>query len=81
MRLMTSNMKRKHHLSNNEGQTAVEYVMLLGVVIVVMVSLTSIIKARMVPPGGQCVQGSQNLFCQIEAIVSPQSLRYFRVKR
>lgn len=79
--VMISKKKLRQHLSNESGQAAVEYILLMGVVVVMMVSLTKIMKDRLLPQGGVCVAGSVNFFCQVEAIVSPVSLRYYRVRR
>ena len=78
---MNSNYDYKDHLTNEDGQAAVEYILLLGVVMVIMVSLTTIMKDRLMPANGECTGGSTNFFCQIKDIVSPQSIRYYRIKR
>lgn len=63
-------MARKN-LNNQKGQTAVEYIFLLAVVVAVITSLFTSIKNRYIGDITKCVPGARNkqLACKINSIL------------
>ena len=64
-----------------KGQTAVEYILLLAVIAIVVFSVFSIIKERVLAGAENCTPGQRSLICQFHRIFSASEFRYFRLIR
>ncbi|MBT7609780.1 MAG: class III signal peptide-containing protein [Bacteriovoracaceae bacterium] len=67
---------------SNKGQTAVEYVLLFAVVIVMTLALMKQIKDRMVGDISNCTANSKDLGCKLRGAFPTggyENFRYFKV--
>ncbi len=80
---------RKKILKNENGQTAVEYILMLVVAAALTTSFLNYIKTRYLGDGTKCNGVNKNtLFCQIFRGINPNAgeegrnqFRYYRLKR
>ena len=68
-------------VENGRGQTSVEYILLVAVVVIVLFSVFSIVKERVLAGAENCVPGQKSLVCQFHRIFSDSEFRYFRLVR
>ncbi len=75
---------------NNLGQTSVEYILLIMVVVTLITSLMGMVKARYLGDTTKCATTSKNtLFCKILTVVNPagfegegrEQFRIYRLRR
>jgi Flp pilus assembly pilin Flp len=75
------------HLNNQKGQTAVEYIFLLAVMVTVITSLLSVIKNKYLGDVSKCNPDNQKqLLCKINSIISdsgesPKKFQYYRFSK
>lgn len=83
-------MKLIHLKLGQKGQTAVEYILLLVVVVAIVTSFLSYMKTRYLGDVSKCATSSKGtLLCQVFRAVSPgeaggegrDQFRYYRVRR
>jgi hypothetical protein len=75
---------RKLSLSKlgQKGQTSIEYVMMMAVVVALAVSIMGIVRERVLGPGGECPPGDKSILCSFENIFNrTDGFRYFSIKR
>jgi len=73
--------KKPRFLNNQKGQTAVEYIMLTMVVVVLIMSLMRYVKKRVLGEGEACTPENKTTVCQFERMFVGGNYRYFRVIR
>lgn len=80
-------IKRLGVLRNNKGQSAVEYILLLVVMVSLITSLLSYVKRRYLGDATKCAQPANRntLLCKIESYVRPtggsKPFQYFPFKK
>ena len=67
--------------ANKRGQTAVEYILLVAVIVIILFAVFSIIKERVLAGTENCTSGQKSLICQFHRIFSDSEFRYFRLVR
>lgn len=65
-------------LSSKSGQTSVEYILLLLVVMLITFSAMEQVRRFFLPEGDRCVGNDRALVCQFERIYNLDDLRYYR---
>ena len=68
-------------VKNERGQTAVEYILLIAVLLLIMLSVFSIIKQRVLAGAENCTPGQKSLVCRFHRIFSDSDFRFFRLIR
>ena len=67
---------------NQQGQTAVEYILLLLVIATVAVNVGKVLKERIVGNAGDCTGGNKALICQVQALMDVQGdFKYFKITK
>ena len=64
-----------------KGQTAVEYILLIAVMALVIFSVFSIIKEKVLAGAENCTPGQRSLICQFHKVFSKNDFRYWRLLR
>lgn len=76
---------KKRIFFNDHGQTAVEYVLLVGVVAVLIFGMLGYLKDNFLPPAGSCTDTDTTLGCslirQMESLGTSGNFRYFNLRR
>lgn len=73
--------KFESHLKSSLGQTSLEYILMLIVVVVLVKSATGIIQAALLGDKGQCTDQSTSMICKFENLTNFGDFRYFILKR
>lgn len=68
-------------LKCNKGQTAVEYVMLIAVMVTIMGSVLSTVRSAILGDARNCTPDSKAIVCSFERSFNVEDLRYFTIKR
>ena len=68
-------------LKSNKGQTSVEYVMLIAVMVTIMGSVLQTVKSSILGDARQCSPTSTAIVCSFERSFNVEDLRYFTIKR
>ena len=68
-------------MNNNKGQTSVEYVLMVAVVITMLMSVMGIVRTAILGDAANCVPQSKAIICTFERAFSFQDLRYFSIRR
>ncbi|EQC48448.1 hypothetical protein M899_1851 [Bacteriovorax sp. BSW11_IV] len=76
---MLNRARSKQIFKGQEGQTAVEYILLIGVVVILCLSMMKIVKERMVSTN--CTGNNQSIVCGLMKIATPQNYKYFNISR
>ncbi len=63
-----------------KGQTAIEYLLLLGAIAVIVVTLMKKVHAYLLP-SGSCEDANMSPICAIQGAWNPPSFRYFHIMR
>ncbi|GAB4022797.1 MAG: hypothetical protein Fur0010_26000 [Bdellovibrio sp.] len=70
--------KRVEHINNQEGQTAVEYVLLLMVVVIIIFNVLGIVRERFLGDPENCdTAGRKSIACIIAGKFNPESWKYY----
>jgi hypothetical protein len=66
----------------NQGQTAIEYLLLLLVVATVGFALMKKLNEKLVGNAGDCTQGGDSLICKIQSLMNAEgNFKYFRINK
>lgn len=68
-------------LKSEKGQTSVEYVMLIVVMVTIMTSVLQIVKSSILGDAQNCAPNSTAIICSFEKSFNVEDLRYFTIKR
>jgi uncharacterized protein (UPF0333 family) len=68
-------------MNNNKGQTSVEYVLMIAVVITMLMSVMDIVKTSILGDSKNCQPQSKAIICTFERAFNFQDLRYFSIRR
>jgi hypothetical protein len=68
-------------MNNQQGQTAVEYILLILVTLLLAISIMIRVRDWMLPDGGECREGDTNLVCAFERLYNVGNLKYYRMPR
>ncbi|WP_372655604.1 hypothetical protein [Halobacteriovorax sp.] len=68
-------------LKSNKGQTSVEYVMLIAVMVTIMGSVLQIVKSSILGDAQNCAPNSTAIVCSFQRSFNVEDLRYFTIKR
>lgn len=77
-------MKKIISLVNQKGQTSVEYILMLVVVVTIITSVMGIVKRRVLGNGDCSGGNSQNYYCQFKSFYEmsdPEQFKTFYVHR
>lgn len=66
---------------NQGGQTAVEYILLMLVTLILAISIMARVRDWILPEGEQCREGDTNLVCAFERLYNVDNLKYYRMPR
>ena len=66
---------------NDKGQTAVEYILMLAVILLILLSVFSIIRERVLAGAENCTPEQKSLICRFHRIFSDDQFRFFRLIR
>ena len=66
---------------DDKGQTAVEYLLLLAVMIAISISVFGVIKEQVLAGANNCTPEQKSLVCQFHRVFSHGQFRYFRLVR
>lgn len=71
-----------HTTRNNEdGQTAVEYILMLMVVVAILFSVMTQVKGYLIADAGKCTPTSKSLVCSFDRALTFGGFKRFRVYR
>jgi len=65
----------------NKGQTSVEYILMLVVVISIITSVFGIVKRSLLGNGTDCLSNSKSFYCQFKGIYEINDFKTFQVRR
>ena len=68
-------------MNNNKGQTSVEYVLMIAVVVTMLMSVMGIVRTAILGDTKNCTPDSKAIICSFERAFSFQDLRYFSIRR
>ncbi|OUR95310.1 hypothetical protein A9Q84_15845 [Halobacteriovorax marinus] len=68
-------------VKNENGQTAVEYILLLAVMVAIMTSILATVRTRILGDSANCTPASRSVICNFERTLNVQDLRRFTIKR
>jgi uncharacterized protein (UPF0333 family) len=78
-------MEQVKIVHNDKGQTAVEYIFLLAVIVTIVTSLLSVIKRRYLGDISRCTPSSTQLLCKLNAIIADngqqKKFQYYRFNK
>lgn len=74
-------MKKKGFLKNQKGQTSVEYILMLVVVVTIITSVMGIVKRNLLGDGKDCAPNSKAFYCQFKALYEINNFRDFKIYR
>ncbi|WP_290730974.1 class III signal peptide-containing protein [Halobacteriovorax sp. JY17] len=68
-------------LKSNKGQTSVEYIMLIAVMVTIMGSVLGTVRSAILGDARNCAPDSKAIVCSFERSFNVEDLRYFTIKR
>ncbi len=72
-------------LKNKKGQTAVEYIILLAVIMVIMFPLLAYIRTQLAPERTPCLPNDRSIGCGVQRFISSMGanpkFKYFTLRR
>ena len=73
-------------VASKRGQTTIEYLLLVGVLLVIILSLFPLLRDRFIGDGNCSASGNQTLFCRLIASLNLDggvqgTYRYFKLRR
>ena len=75
-------MMKRGFLKNQKGQTSVEYILMLVVVVTIITSVMGIVKRNLLGDGKDCSgANSKAFYCQFKALYEINSFREFKIYR
>ncbi|WP_127716222.1 Flp family type IVb pilin [Halobacteriovorax sp. HLS] len=66
---------------DNKGQTSVEYVLMIAVVVTMLMSVMDIVKTSILGEAKNCAPQSKAIICTFERAFNFEDLRYFTIRR
>ncbi len=66
---------------NNKGQTSVEYVLMIVVVVTMLMSVMDIVRSSVLGDAKNCTPQSKAIICSFERAFNMEDLRYFTIRR
>ena len=71
----------KAFICSKKGQTAVEYLLMLIVVVTLIYTFMGKVKEYFFAERGSCTESSTSFICQFEKMYNNQNFRWFVIKR
>jgi len=71
----------KRFLKSEDGQTAVEYVLLIAVMATIAFSIMKIAKERLLADADNCTESSKSMICMFKGIYERRDFVYFTIMR
>ncbi|ATH07998.1 hypothetical protein BIY24_08545 [Halobacteriovorax marinus] len=68
-------------LKGQRGQTSVEYVMLIAVMVTIMGSVLQTVKSSILGDARNCAPNSTAIVCSFQRSFNIEDLRYFTIRR
>ena len=71
----------KRFLKSEDGQTAVEYVLLIAVMATIAFSIMKIAKERLLADADNCTESSKSMVCMFKGLYDRRDFVYFTIMR
>lgn len=68
-------------MNNEKGQTSVEYVLMIAVVVTLLMSIMGIVRTAILGDAKNCSPQSTAIICTFERAFNMDDLRFFTIRR